>query len=410
MLEASPSFPDPPIGVFDAAAYRQFDPGPGRVVRAGRPVPGAPGRILVVGLTAAGDVIHFLPVVGVLRRAFPGARVEWVVQDKARAVVEGRSDLEAVHVFERHRWGRGLLLPARWVATLREILAFARALRSGKDGEGRGDRGRIDQGRCDLLIDPQGTFKSALVNLLSGAPVRVGFARGFCREGNHLSTHVLVALPTQRMHRVRKSLALLRAIGIDASGAGTMFEVPAIVQDAVDRELEAAGLVPGKFAVLHPGTSAFGARKRWPVERFGAVADRVHAEHGLVPVFALGPVERPWREDLVAGVRRAPVRVLEPASLAHLAGILRRSACLIGSDSAPLHVASALRTPVVGLYGPTDPVLFAPFYPPAVVVVQGLTCPRCGSPHCNHPVPRMEAITVDQVMEGVARLFRLTGR
>jgi ADP-heptose:LPS heptosyltransferase len=212
------------------------------------------------------------------------------------------------------------------------------------------------------------------------------------------------------MHRVRKSLALLRAIGVEAPGAGTVFEVPAAVQAEADRELERAGLAPGAFAVLHPGTSAFGARKRWPLERFGMVADRVHDEHGLIPVFALGPIERPWREALLAGVRRAPVRVLEPASLAHLAAVLRRAACLIGSDSAPLHVASALRTPVVGLYGPTDPVLFAPFYPPAVVVVQGLPCPRCGAPHCNHPVSRMEAITPDQVMAGVALLFRLTRR
>lgn len=405
MPDPVPQYPDPPVGVFDAAVYRSYDPGPGRVVGAGRTIPAAPGRILVVGLTAAGDVLHFLPVVGVLRRAFPGARVEWVVQDKARAIVEGRSDLDALHVFERHRWGRGMLLPARWLVTLREILAFARALRGAEAG-----RSRCDQGRCDLLVDPQGTFKSALVTLLSGAPVRIGFARGFCREGNHLTTNVRVSLPTRRMHRVRKSLALLRAVGIDAAGAGTCFEVPEAIQAEADRELEGAGLAPGGFAVLHPGTSAFGARKRWPLDRFGEVADRFHSEYGLVPVFALGPIERPWRDSLLAGVKVAPVRVIEPKSLSHLAGILRRAACLIGSDSAPLHVASALRTPVVGLYGPTDPVLFAPFYPPGVVVVQGLPCSRCGAPHCNHQVPRMEAITADQVLAGVTLLFRLTGR
>jgi ADP-heptose:LPS heptosyltransferase len=392
--------PDPPVGVFDAAVYRSYDPGPPRLEPGGPSAPVAPARILVVGLTAAGDVIHFLPMVPALRDAYPGARIEWVVQDKAQAIVAGRSDLDAVHVFERHRWARGMRSPSQVVATLREILAFTRAIRGG-----RGDRDCID-----LLVDPQGTLKSAIVDVLSGARVRVGFARGFGREFNHLATNVRVELPTRRMHRVAKSLALLRAIGVDVAGAECEFEVPAAAQAEADLVLERAGLTPHGFAVLHPGTSAFGARKRWPAERFGEVADLVHAEFGLVPVFALGPIERAWRTALVAGVARAPVVVLEPASLAHLAGILRRAACLIGSDSAPLHVASALRTPVVGLYGPTDPVLFAPYYPPAVVVVQGLPCPRCGAPHCNHPVPRMEAITPAQVLEGVRLLFRLTGR
>lgn len=387
-------FPDPPIGVFDAAVYRGYDPGPGRVVGAPKAVPDAPSSILVVGLTAVGDVLHFLPVATALRRAFPKAVIGWVVQDKARAMVAGRPDLDSVFTFERHRWQEGLFRPHTLVPIVREILAFRRTLRSGK---------------WDLLFDPQGTFKSAVVNVLSGAAVRVGFARRWCRELNDLTTNVHVDLPAYRMHRVRKSLELLRAVGIPVGGAEARYEPPPEALADADRALAEAGVAGKRFMVIHPGTSPFGARKRWPVSRWGELAARARESLGLQPLFVLGPVERGWKEGLLAAAAGSGAVAVEPRSLPLLAGMIARAACLVGSDSAPLHLASNMRVPVVGLYGPTDPVLFAPYYPPAVVVVKGLPCPSCGQPHCNHGVPRMEAIEVDDVVEGLRLLAKLTG-
>jgi heptosyltransferase-1 len=388
-------YPDPPIGVFDAAPYREYDPGPGRFTDPGEVgrIPRDPAGVLVVGLTAVGDVLHFLPVAVSLRRAFPRARIGWVVQDKAGPVVEGRSDLDSVVVFERRRWARGLASPFSAFSTFGEILAFRREMIAGG---------------YDLLIDPQGTAKSAFVNILSGVKCRIGFARGFCRELNQLTTTARVVLPTRRMHRVRKSLALLSAAGIDVAGHAARYEVPPGARREGDLTLEKAGLAGKRFMLIHPGTSAFGARKRWPLERFGSLADRAYGEFGLIPAFVIGPMEKAMRDGLLAGTKTAPRIALEPASIAHLGALLSQAACMVGSDSAPLHLASALRVPVVGLYGPTDPVLFAPYYPPAVVVVKGLPCPRCGEPHCNHPVPRMEAISVDEVLDGLRLLFRLT--
>lgn len=391
---AAPGVPVPPIGVYDARAFTGPEPGPPAIVRGAHRVAalGTPRRVLVVGLTAAGDVLHFLPLASAVRRAWPGARVEWVVQEKARAVVEGQPGLDRIHVFERHRWAAGLRSPLRGLATVDEILAFRRGLRAA---------------RPDLLLDPQGTVKSAIVNVLAGAPLRVGFARGFGRELNALSLNVTVVLPTRRMHRVRKSLWLLKALGVTVDGAPARYAIPPDAQAAADATLAALGLVPGGFALMHPGTSAFGARKRWPVDRFGALARRLRADRGWRTLFSLGPVERGWREGLLGPAGDAGPAATEPESLAHLAGLMARAAVVIGSDSAPVHLASNLRVPVVALFGPTDPVLFAPFYPPSVVVVQGLPCPACGAPHCNHSVPRMEAITVEHVLEGVALVMRL---
>jgi len=394
MKGAAASFP-PAEGIFDARVYRALEPGLSRVTppAALSTFPPDPRAILVVGLTAAGDVLHFLPVAVALRHAYPEAKLGWVVQEKGRAIVEGRPDLDRIHVFERHRWQAGLLNPLSAPRTAGEIAAAVRGIR----GEGYG-----------VLFDPQGTAKSALVNALSGVACRVGFARGFCREMNYLATNVHVELPTRRMHRVRKSLALLEAVGIPTAEHDARFEVPPAALAGAEKLLAAAGLGGARFAVIHPGTSVFGARKRWPPERFGAAADRLHADFGLVPVFVLGPVERAWKEELFAGVKAAPRLALEPSSLAELGAVLSRASLFLGCDSAPLHLASALRIPTVGLYGPTDPVLFAPWYPPAVVVVKGLPCPECGTPHCNHRVPRMEAITVEEAMAGARKVLELT--
>jgi ADP-heptose:LPS heptosyltransferase len=385
----------PSIGVFDARIYHALNPGmarpafPAEVAR----MPAQPRAILVVGLTAAGDVLHFLPVVSVLKRAYPRARIGWVVQDKARAIVQGRPDLDRVHVFERHRWQAGLLNPLRLPGTLAEIASVIREIRA----EG-----------YDLLVDPQGTVKSAMVNLVAGAKCRVGFASGFCRELNNLTTNLRVVLPTKRMHRVKKSVALLEAAGLDTTGHEARFIVPAEAQAQAESSLREAGLAAGKYAVIHPGTSEFGARKRWPLERFAQAADRLFTDFGLAPVFVLGPIEKAWKGELLSGVRKAPRIAIEPKSLAHLGGIIARAGLFLGCDSAPLHLASNLRVRAVGMFGPTDPILFAPYYHPAVVVVQGLKCPRCGAPHCNHQVPRMEALAVDDAMAGVALALSLT--
>jgi len=388
------AFP-PPEGVFDARVYRALESGPAHPAfpaEAGR-LPRDPRAILVVGLTAAGDVLHFLPVIGVLKKAFPRARIGWVVQDKARAIVLGRPDLDRVHVFERHRWQSGLINPFRLPGTLSEVASVIREIRGEK---------------YDLLFDPQGTVKSSMVNLASGAGCRVGFAAGFCREFNHLTTNLRVALPTRRMHRVKKSVALLEAVGLDISGHEARFLVPAEAQAQASASLDEHGLADKKYAVIHPGTSEFGARKRWPLERFGRAADRLFSDFGLVPVFVLGPVEKEWKAELLAGIATAPRIAIEPRSLAHLGGIIARAGLFLGCDSAPLHLASNLRVRAVGMFGPTDPVLFAPYYHPAVVVVRGLTCPQCGAPHCNHGVPRMEALSVDDAMAGAAKVLSLT--
>ncbi len=385
--------PNPPIGIFDAAPYQRYWPGPAKLVRGNlEKIPASPRSILIVGLTAVGDVLHFLPVACALRARFPKARIGWAVQDKARVIVEGRPDLDRVHVFERFRWARGLISPWRLPGTISEILAFKREL--------------ADE-RYELLLDVQGTIKSAMINWISGVPIRVGFEPPLANELNHLSTNYRVALPTRRIHRSKRALGLLQGIGMESSGPQASYLVPEKALSEVDSELNALDLSGRRYVLIHPGTSARGAWRRWPLERFAAVAKAAGSALGLKPLFALGPVERAWKKDLQGCFSGSEPRIVEPSSLAHLAAFLKRAACFFGCDSGPLHLASSMSVPTVGLYGPTDPALCGPVYPPAVLVLKGLKCPKCGANHCKHDVPRMESITVPEAVRGLELLQEL---
>ncbi len=392
------ALPDPPVGVFDAAAYQRYRPARGSFAdpSSAKRIPAEPRAILVVGLTAVGDVLHFLPVAFALRRRFPQALIGWAVQDKARAVVEGQPCIDRVHVFERHRWSSGLLSPRLVVPTLNEILAFRRQIA----GVG-----------YEVLFDPQGTAKTAMINALSGVPVRVGFGPGLANELNHLSTNVHVELATKYLHRSRRALALMEAMGVEAEGIGASYRVPGPAQIEADRELASRGLDGKRLLVMHPGTSALGAGKRWPIERFMEVARQAASGLKLDPLFVIGPVERNWRPAMEASARAAgigSVPILEPSGIAQLGGLLGRAACFLGSDSGPLHLASSMGVPCVGLYGPTDPVFNCPLNPPAVVVVKGLMCPKCRKRFCKHEVPRMESIEAAEALTGLERLLKLT--
>jgi hypothetical protein len=142
-------------------------------------------------LSAVGDVVNTLPTVSATRAAFPEARIGYLVEDKAKEVVEGHPDLDEVTVFPNKRWRGRALSPTTW-------------------SEAAGHVRRIRDGEYDVLLDFQGNLKGGLHAALSGIPTRIGFARGHSREGSHRFTNVHVAPPSERMLRAQKFLTLLR--------------------------------------------------------------------------------------------------------------------------------------------------------------------------------------------------------
>jgi lipopolysaccharide heptosyltransferase I len=341
-------------------------------------------RILLVRLSAVGDVVNVLPALTLLRRARPHDYLAFAVEDRAADVVRDHPLLDEVIVFPRRRWRAALRVPAQWRSLVREVSAYRGALRAG---------------RFDVALDFQGNLKGAAHALLSGAPRRIGFARGHDREGSHLFATEHVVPPADRPHRVDKFAALVGALG--ATGAEREYVLPTseAARASADRLLaaEAEG-EPGSggarraLVVLHPGTSGRGTLKRWPAERFAELARRLRTRRGARTLITWGPGE----EALAGAVHELSGAAAEIAprtqSLLELAEILRRAAVFVAADTGPMHLAAACGTRCVALFGPKDPAVYAP-YGAGHVVVRRAAGEGAGT---------MEAIGVDEVFAAVA--------
>ncbi|MBI3267509.1 MAG: glycosyltransferase family 9 protein [Planctomycetes bacterium] len=349
--------------------------------------PRKPARILIVRLSAIGDCLNTLPALHALRRNFPSAHIAWLVEDKARDAVEGQPGLDEVLVFDRRRWRENWLRGGR-AEVLRDLVGYA---------------GRLREGRFDWVVDFQGNLKSGLSVFASRSPIRIGFSRDACREGSHLFTNVHVRPGPVRVHRIERNLGLLRGLGLAVGGGGPAFRIGPEAELRMDRWLAGALATGGRFVVLHPGTSAFGAYKRWPVESFARLGDLAWERLGLSAVVSWGPGEEGLARSVVDRMRAPGLVSCRTADLRELAALLARAAAFVGSDSAPLQLASLLGVPTVALFGPKDPVLHGPHGNPHEVLYKGVPCSPCLYRTCAFP----DCMRLLQPADALAALARL---
>jgi heptosyltransferase I len=307
-------------------------------------------RILLIRLSAVGDVINTLPALSLLRTAMPQAHLAFLVEDRARELLIGHPLLDAVYVFPRRQW-RELLRspdPRAWRRLRSEASGYARELR---------------EARFDVTLDFQGNLKGALHARLSGAHRRIGFARGHNREMSHWFATELVEPPADRPHRVDKFVSLLRPLGIDGADAERRFVLPPApgARERIDAFLAESGLGRRPLVAMHPGTSARGSGKRWPVERFGALAARLASEADTI--VTRGPGEERLADEVVAAAGRRDAVHKGPAglSLLELAELLRIATAFVSADTGPMHLAAACGTGCVALFGPKDPAIYRPY-------------------------------------------------
>jgi len=327
---------------------------------------------LIVRLGALGDIVHALPLAAALRSTWPDARVDWLVDVKHRAIFDYLGGLSTiVHVDTRRLRG-----PTGIVAVVRALRAV----------------------RYDVAIDAQGLLKSATLAYLAGAGHVVGLARKHLREplaSWAYDTRVEPAGP----HVVDNALALAQAIGAQPGPPRFALQPPA--SDIVARVRAMLGLAAGQpFALINPG--AAWPNKRWSAERFGAVARHLRARHGWTSMVAWGPGE----DDLARAVVIAAdgAAAIAPAtSLGELLAIVGAAGLVVSGDTGPLHLAAALGTPIVGIYGPTDPARNGPWSPADVTLSRHGACACHHQRRCTAAAWCLEGLAVDEVSAAVDR-------
>jgi len=339
------------------------------------------GRILCIRLSGLGDVVHSMNALTLLRRERPHAHIAWVVEDRFAGLLEGHPHVDEIITVPRKRWGRMLRNPLRWGELARQV----------------GDLvGRLRRGEFDVSVDFQSSLKSAWMVMAARAEHRVGFAPPISRELSHVVQNQLVKSPRKGVHRIERDLALLAPLGIRTRYARPALPCFPESAGALDAALENA-LTGGPLVVIHPGTSAFASFKRWVPGRYARVADRLVEERGADVVVSWGPTDREVAEEVVLLMRRRGRLAPRTANLQQLIRLLERADLFIGGDTGPMHLASALGTPVVALFGPKDPMETGPYCSRSLVVTGRASCRPCTRRRCSH-VRCMTSITSTRVL------------
>jgi heptosyltransferase-1 len=290
-------------------------------------------NILIVKLSSLGDVVHTLPVAATLRARQSGARITWAVERREAAVLAGHPALDEIITVDTRGW-RGL----------GQLAAAARGVRSLAS--------RLAGARFDVVIDLQSLIKSGVLVGMTRASQRVGFAARDCREPlSALFTNRRVARPVGR-HVVEQYLALLEPLALGPPVLEFRLPSDPAAEAGADAFFVAAGLKPrDRVVVLNPGAGR--PDKRWPPDRFGALARRLADESVARAVVVWGPGEETAARAITQGAG-GRVAMAPPTDLLQLIALLRRASVVVAGDTGPLHLAAALGRPCVGIYGPTS--------------------------------------------------------
>jgi len=331
-------------------------------------------RFLIVRLSSLGDIIFTLPVLGALRDSFPTAKIGWIVDRRFAALLDNNPDLNEAIALE----GR----------SVRNYLACARKAR--------------DFG-ATCVLDIQGLYKSALLARLSRAPMRVGFTFARARERG-ASIFYTQRIQPQAAHMVDQNLELAAAVGASVAAPRFPISVGREAQGAVDQLLLGANI--SRYAVLSPGGGW--KSKCWPPERYGELAIQIWDKQGLRSIVNAGPGEVQLA-GYVAAKAAAAMPIVVQYEIPQLMALLHGAEIVIAADSGPLHLANALGTPVVGLYGPTNPARNGP-YGTRDIVVRNATDADTTYQRGAEYSSLMNSISVEQVFDAVKeRLANRTG-
>lgn len=329
----------------------------------------------MVRLGAVGDVLRTLPAVHLLRQTVPGLQISWIVEDLSRDLLVDHPDLAGVIRFPRSAFRAAASRPWTLPGLLRSLGETLRAH------------------RFTVAIDAQGSLKSAAVAALSGAPRRVGFAPGLCREMSFLLTNEWVRLPVPWLNRVDRNLRLAAALG----ARGDEITMSLVERDAEGRQAEEIlrEVSPDRrrVVVLSPGTSRRQRYKMWPAASYARLAESLRRSAGALPLISWGPGEEALAADIARESDGAAI-VAPRSGLRLLAALLRRAALFIGADTGPMHLAWGVGCPVIAVFGPTDPRLNAPLGPNDVVLA------GAGS---------TASVTADQALSAARRILATAG-
>jgi heptosyltransferase I len=321
-------------------------------------------RFLIVRLGSLGDVIHAIPAVAALRRRHPDATIEWVVDPRYAEL------LTLVTAVDR-------TIPLDPRESLGGLLRAIRALR---------------QTRYEAAIDLQGLVKSAALARGAGARRTIGYPRAFLREPLAALFYSERPDPGPGPHVIHLGLGMMRAL--DVTDTTIAFPI------AIPRSAAADAVSSAGFALVNPG--AAWPNKRWPPARFGALAKVIADQRGLRSIVLWGPGEESMAAAVVAASGGA-AQLAPPTSITDIIALSKRASLMVSGDTGPLHIAAAVGTPIVALFGPTRSERNGPWSPADISLSRIAQCVCHYERRCRRNDPCIDDIGVEEVVAAVER-------
>jgi heptosyltransferase-3 len=331
-------------------------------------------NILIIKLRYIGDVLLATPTLRAIKTARPDVRVTMMVNHGSEDVLSGNPDLDEILVLDKGS------LAAQW----RLIAGLRRR-------------------RFDTVIDLTDGDRSAFLSWVSGGPVRIGFNDEHRWRGRCYTEVVRPAADVQ--HRIDRDLEALKPIGIQAGSRNPQLWLTPEEENSGDQLLDQLGVQRSQsIVILQPGARYW--FKAWPPERFAELADQLTSQYSCQVLIGGSHQDGDLAQQIRQMAKSRPVIMAGRTTIKQFAAIAKKSVLFVGSDSGAMHIASAVGTPLVALFGPSNPAEWGPRGGPADVIYMGLDCRVCFHPTCRRGEGNcMRLITVDAVYASAQRML-----
>ena len=300
-------------------------------------MPESSPRFLVIRLSSIGDIVHALPAVAALGETYPEAEIHWAVESRYAILLDGNPFVHRLVKLDTLGWRKKLATFATWKSVSRGLA-------------------ELRQVGFDAALDFQGLYKSALITWLSRARARLGFAKQWLREPVASIFYTERISPRAGEHVIQMNLALVERLG--ARAARWQFPLPQSDADARYVAQQLAALAAQEFMVINPGGGW--RSKRWAPENYAELIRRLSGEFPDVILLTGSPEEAPLIRDIIHS-SGSPRAKHFPSTITQFIALVRRAKLFLSGDTGPLHLAAAVGTPLVAIYGPTDPARNGPF-------------------------------------------------
>jgi len=341
-------------------------------------------KILIVKLSAIGDVIHTLPALNAVRKQYPDAHITWLVEEAAYGVIKGHKALDRIIVSKRKSWIKGIT-GYSYLDNIREAFSFIKELRDT---------------RYDLILDFQALLKSGVLIGLARGKQKIGYDKGMeHQEHSYIFLNERIKPVDMEVHALTRGMILLEAIGIRSSEVEYNIYISDQDRDIANDLLMHCGIkTPELLVAINP--MAKWETKLWDNLKFASLTDRLIKQANADVIFTGGQEDSKAIEDIILNMKARAANLAGRTGLKTLAALYEKTSTVVSTDTGPMHLAAAIGTPVVALFGPTAPWRTGPFGLGHKIIRANLECSPCFKRQCD-TINCMKQITVDQVFDAV---------